>query len=208
VTQKEAKNKTMIPPTPLIKGGGETGGIKNSIQGGVAGGINITYEEVKERGLIWNGRHLPYNPDNVEKAKELRKNQTKAEKKLWYEFLSEHKSRFLRQRPIDHYIVDFYCASSKLVIEVDGGSHFTEEGSAYDKMRTELLNLYGLKVIRFTNNEVLNKFDYVCKKIDEETMIPPAPLNKGGGETGGIKSSIQGGVAAGINISDKKLKIK
>jgi len=177
VTQTEAKIKIMIPPTPLNKGGDEVGG------------INITAEEVKERGLIWNGRHLPYNPDNVEKAKELRKNETKTEKKLWYNFLSRHKVRFLRQRPIDHYIVDFYCASSKLVIEVDGDSHFTENGADYDKMRTELLNLYGLKVIRFTNEEVLNNFDYVCKKIDEEIMIPPTPLNKGGDEVGGIDIS-------------------
>ena len=200
VTQTEAKIKIMIPSTPLIKGGGvaggiktpirgdETGGIENQIQGYETSGINITTEEMKERGLIWNGRHLPYNPDNVEKAKELRKNETKAEKKLWYEFLSGHKIRFLRQRPIDHYIVDFYCASYKLVIEVDGDSHFTDDASAYDKMRTELLNLYGVKVIRFTNDEVLNNFDYVCKKINEEILIPPTPLNKGGGVAGGIKS--------------------
>ena len=131
-------------------------------------GINITSEEVKERGLIWNGKHLPYNPENVIKAQALRRNETPAERKLWYEFLSNHRLRFLRQKPIDHYIVDFYCASAKLAIEIDGSSHFSEEGIENDKIRTDLLNIYGVKVIRFTNNEVLNNFSAVYEKIENE----------------------------------------
>jgi len=130
--------------------------------------INITIEEVKERGLIWNSNHLPYNPDNVKKARSLRKNETPAEKTLWHNFLSDHRLRFLRQRPIDHYIVDFYCASARLAIEIDGGSHFTEHGIENDKIRTDLLNIYGIKVIRFFNSEILNDFDNVCEKIDRE----------------------------------------
>ena len=131
-------------------------------------GIHITSEEVKERGLIWRGNHLPYNPENVEKARTLRKNETQAEKKLWREFLSGHKLRFLRQRPIDHYIVDFYCASVKIAIEVDGDSHNTVQGKDNDKVRTDLLNSYGIKVIRFTNKEVLENFESVCEKIEKE----------------------------------------
>ncbi|HBE56853.1 MAG TPA: endonuclease, partial [Cyanobacteria bacterium UBA11366] len=69
--------------------------------------------------------HLPYNPALVARAKELRKNMTPAEKKLWYGYLRTFQFRVLRQRPIDHFIVDFYCPSLKLVIEVDGESHFT-----------------------------------------------------------------------------------
>ncbi|OQB40166.1 MAG: hypothetical protein BWY04_01426 [candidate division CPR1 bacterium ADurb.Bin160] len=63
--------------------------------------------------------HLPYNKKNIQKAKALRKNMTKAEKKLWYEYLKNLNVRVLRQRPIDEYIVDFYIASKKLVIEID-----------------------------------------------------------------------------------------
>lgn len=69
--------------------------------------------------------HLPYDRDLIIKAKELRQNMTVAEKKLWHEYLKIFKFRVLRQRPIDYFIVDFYCASLKLVIEVDGESHLT-----------------------------------------------------------------------------------
>ncbi len=131
-------------------------------------GLHITSEEVKERGLVWRGNHLPYNPENVEKARILRKNETPAERKLWREFLSRHRLRFLRQRPIDHYIVDFYCASEKIAIEVDGHSHNTVQQKENDKIRTVLLNLYGVKVIRFTNIEVLESFEDICKRIDSE----------------------------------------
>jgi len=72
--------------------------------------------------------HLPYNTALVARAKELRKNMTLAEKKLWYSYLKNFKFKVLRQRPIDHFIVDFYCPSLKLVIEIDGDTHFTDEG--------------------------------------------------------------------------------
>ncbi len=117
--------------------------------------------------------HLPYNSDLVAKAKELRKNMTAAEKKLWYGYLRGFKFRVLRQRPIAYFIVDFYCAALKLVIEVDGDSHFTEEGKTYDTKRTEILAGYGLKVIRFTNDEVLHNFESVCQCI--EGLIPLNP---------------------------------
>ncbi len=128
----------------------------------------------------WNDRdfHLPYNRKLVEKAKELRKNMTPAEKKLWYGYLRNFKFRVLRQRPIDNFIVDFFCAGLKLVIEVDGASHFTDDGRDYDWERTQILEGYGLKVLRFTNDEVLNNWEGVCRLIEEE--IPPTPLNKGG----------------------------
>jgi very-short-patch-repair endonuclease len=74
--------------------------------------------------------HLPYNPQLVARAKELRRNSTPAEKKLWQNCFRTFPLRVLRQRPIDYFIVDFYCAALKLVIEVDGESHFTDEGQA------------------------------------------------------------------------------
>lgn len=117
--------------------------------------------------------HLPYNKNLVPRAKELRKNMTKAEKKLWYDYLRNFQYRVHRQRPIDNFIVDFYCAELKLVIEVDGETHYSETAQAYDQMRTQILEGYGLKVIRFTNDEVLDNLTGVCYSI--ESMIPPSP---------------------------------
>ncbi|MFB2935026.1 endonuclease domain-containing protein [Aerosakkonemataceae cyanobacterium BLCC-F154] len=117
--------------------------------------------------------HLPYNRQLVERAKELRQNPTPAEKKLWQNYLRTFKFRVLRQRPIDNFIVDFYCAALKLVIEVDGESHFTDQGQEYDRERTQILEGYGLKVVRFTNEQVLNNFEAVCGEI--EGLIPPSP---------------------------------
>ncbi|MDB9305584.1 MULTISPECIES: endonuclease domain-containing protein [Cyanophyceae] len=122
--------------------------------------------------------HLPYNPQLVERAKTLRKNMTKAEKKLWYDYLRNFQFRVHRQRPIDNFIVDFYCPNLSLVIEVDGESHSTDLAQNYDRERTQILEGYGLRIIRFTNQEVLNAFAGVCATIEE--LIPPTPLKKGG----------------------------
>ena len=121
--------------------------------------------------LTTTNYHLPYNPALVARAKELRKNMTPAEKKLWHHYLKKFKFRVLRQRPIDHFIVDFYCPKLKLVIEIDGDSHFTDEGQAYDRERTQRLEGYGLRVIRFTNQQVLREFERACEQI--ELWIPP-----------------------------------
>ena len=115
--------------------------------------------------------HLPYNPALVARAKELRKNMTLAEKKLWYQYLRHFKFRVFRQRPIDYFIVDFYCPNLKLVIEIDGESHFTGEGQEYDRERTERLEGYGLRVLRFTNQRVLQELESVCEVIED--LIPP-----------------------------------
>jgi len=127
--------------------------------------MDYDFLALKQRGLIYNGRHLPYKPGLIEKAKYLRKNMTDAEKKLWKECLRNCKIRVLRQRPIDCYIVDFYIPKIKLVIEVDGMIHNEKDIKEYDKQRTLFLELYGLKVIRFTNDEVVNNLRKVCKKV-------------------------------------------
>jgi len=93
---------------------------------------------------------------------------TKAEKKIWFDFLINFEFRFLKQRPIDNFIVDFYCSELKLVIEIDWDSHYKEWAEEYDDERTIFLEWYGLKVIRFTNNEVYNNFESVCDKIISE----------------------------------------
>ena len=106
----------------------------------------------------------------------MRRNPTQAEQKLWDEFLSRHDYKFYRQRPIDHFIADFYCSKADLIIEVDGDVHLSDASKEYDRMRTELFNTYGLKVIRFSNEEVINSFKNVCQKINE--YLKPFNLQK------------------------------
>ena len=114
--------------------------------------------------------YLPYNKNLVARAKELRKNMTLAERKIWSEYLRNFPYRVYRQRPIAQFIVDFYCPKLKLVIEIDGESHDTENAQDYDQERTEVLQGYGLKVIRFKNEEVLQNFTGVVTMI--ESLIP------------------------------------
>lgn len=122
-------------------------------------------ETLKERDLISTGFHLPYNPDLVERARAMRKNMTVSEIKLWLGLLRHFKYRVLRQRPIDNFIVDFYCPKLKLVIEIDGNFHFDMIGKKYDAERSRILEGYGLRIIRIANNDVKNHFPEVCKKI-------------------------------------------
>ena len=110
---------------------------------------------------------LNYNPKNIELAKALRKNMTPQEKHLWYDYLAGYKPNFQRQKSIDNFIADFYCQKAKLIIEIDGAEHFTEEGRRKDSLRTEILEKYGLTVIRFTNRQIDGKFKAVCEEIDK-----------------------------------------
>ena len=91
---------------------------------------------------------------------------TKEENHLWYDFLRAYPIRFSRQKVLGHYIVDFYCAEAKLVVELDGSGHYTEEGKRYDEARTEFLKEYGLQVIRIPNTEIHKNFRGVCDYID------------------------------------------
>ena len=97
----------------------------------------------------------------------MRKNMTPAEKKLWFEFFKNFEHRIRRQHIIDYYIVDFYCADLKLVVEIDGGHHHTEGCKLYDADRDVVIHSYGLKIVRFTNTEVINNFDAVCEVIKQ-----------------------------------------
>ena len=107
-----------------------------------------------------------HNKSIVPNAKLLRKNMTKEEKHLWYDFLRTYPIRFLRQKVLGNYIVDFYCAEANLIIELDGSGHYTEQGKQYDKERTTFLEGYGLKVIRIPNTEIHKNFRGVCEYID------------------------------------------
>ena len=116
--------------------------------------------------MLHTDNHLPYNPKLGDRAKELRKSMTKAERRLWYDYLRQLSTRFYRQRPIDNFIVDFYCPALKLVIEIDGDTHNSQEAKDYDLERSQRLEGYGLQVVRFTNEEVLADFEGVCLRIE------------------------------------------
>ena len=107
-----------------------------------------------------------HNPNIVLTARMLRKNMTKEERHLWYDFLRDYPIRFVRQKVLGKYIADFYCAKAKIVIELDGSGHYTEDGKQYDIERTAFLEEYGLKVIRVLNSEIINNFRAVCEYID------------------------------------------
>ena len=107
-----------------------------------------------------------HNPKLTENARSLRKNMTKEERHLWYDFLRDHPVKFLRQKVIDWYIADFYCAQAKLVIELDGSQHYDPKGMVADQIRTEKLEDRGLEVIRIPNNAVMQNFRGVCEYID------------------------------------------
>lgn len=113
-----------------------------------------------------NSMSIYYNGNKISFAKTLRKNATIQENHLWYDFLSKYDVRFQRQKVIGDFIADFYCHKAKLVIEIDGSQHFTEDGIEYDTFRTEMLEEYGLKVIRFTNTQINKQFREVCEYID------------------------------------------
>ncbi len=128
-----------------------------------------------------------HNSNLTNVAKILRKNMTKEERHLWYDFLCSYPIRFLRQKVIDNYVVDFYCHEAKLIIELDGSQHYEEKGLLKDKIRTEKIESRNLRIIRIPNNEINKNFRGVCEYIDmrvEESLhrhpSVPLPLGKGG----------------------------
>jgi very-short-patch-repair endonuclease len=107
--------------------------------------------------------------NTFEKAHELRNNMTDAEKVIWKELKNRRvfKTKFRRQHPIDIFIVDFYCHEFKLAIEIDGEIHLDKEIAEYDDGRTHDLEELGIKILRFTNNQVFNDINYVLKEISD-----------------------------------------
>ena len=107
-----------------------------------------------------------HNKKLVPLAKQLRKEMTKEERHLWYDFLRSYPVRFSRQKVLGKYIADFYSAEAKMVIELDGSQHYEPDNIQKDNERTEFLKGYGLKIIRIPNNEVARNFRGVCEYID------------------------------------------
>jgi very-short-patch-repair endonuclease len=125
---------------------------------------------------------LPYNKNLKEHARQLRGNMTDAERHLWAKIRMKQLKgyQFYRQKPIGDYIVDFFCPEARLIIEVDGSQHFINETIEYDRIREEYVSSLGLKVLRFTNSEVLKHVDGVVERIEEEMKIPlNPPFSKG-----------------------------
>ena len=110
---------------------------------------------------------LKYNGKNIALAKLLRKKATPQENHLWYDFLRHYPVRVQRQKAIGEYIVDFYCHSAKLIIEIDGSQHYEEQGYREDSIRTEQLEQLGLTVIRISNRQINEEFKAVCEYIDQ-----------------------------------------
>lgn len=114
---------------------------------------------------------LPYKVANKKNARRLRKRATVAEKKIWSLLLRKKKLEgfhFLRQKPLDNYIADFYCAELLLVIEIDGKHHLGEGVREYDERRTYVLNQYGIEVVRYSNSQILEHFECVEKDLKEK----------------------------------------
>ncbi len=101
-------------------------------------------------------------------ARTLRKNMTKEERKLWFDFLRAYPVRFMRQRPIGNCIVDFYCAAARLAVELDGSQHYEDAGKAADLERDRALEALGVSVLRIPNSALTENFAGVCEEIDLE----------------------------------------
>ena len=106
-----------------------------------------------------------HNPELKPFAQKLRRDMTREEWHLWYDFLNQLPVRFNRQKVVGPYIVDFYCASAKLVVELDGSQHYEEAGIAADRQCDAFLAEQGLRVLRYTNVDVHRNFNGVCEDI-------------------------------------------
>ena len=125
---------------------------------------------------------IPKDSTKLETARRLRREMTPHERKLWYLFLQKYPVKIYKQRIIDRFIVDFYCASAKLVIELDGSQHYDEKTLTDDAERTAVLEQFGLKVVRYSNREIDRDFSAVCEQIDRliQERSEPSPAAPAG----------------------------
>jgi len=117
-------------------------------------------------------KYIPYDKNLTEKARTNRKNSTPAEKRMWYDLLGNKSFqglKFTRQKPLDRYIVDFYCSELMLVIEIDGDTHSEQE--EYDIERTKRLESFGITVLRYTNLDVMDNFESVYEDLVERVEV-------------------------------------
>ncbi len=121
---------------------------------------------------------LPYNKNLVQNARILRKNMTKEEKHLWYDFLKKLPVNVRRQHNIENYIVDFYIAEKKIVIELDGVQHAEKEHEIKDKERDEALSRWGIIVLRYHNRDINNNFNAVTEDILNRLSLKNSDLKE------------------------------
>jgi len=121
---------------------------------------------------------LPYNEHLKQYSRQLRGNMTDAERCLWAKIRMKQVRgcQFYRQKPIGDYIVDFFCPKAKLVVEIDGSQHLVGETIEYDRIRDEYLSSLGLRVLRFTNTDVLAHIERVVESIEEKISLIEIPL--------------------------------
>ena len=111
---------------------------------------------------------MAQSKEMISRARQLRRDMTKEERHLWYDFLRAYVPRFTRQKIVEPYILDFYCSAAGLAVELDGGQHYEDADKAYDERRTAYLQQQGIQVLRFSNLDVMRNFDGVCRQIDIE----------------------------------------
>ena len=120
---------------------------------------------------------VPKDTGQLETARRLRREMTPHERKLWYLFLRKYPVKIYKQRIIGRFIVDFYCASAKLVVELDGSQHYEPLGMAYDSERSAFLEALGLKVLRFSNRDpfrvILPHFHITCQEKQGQKLDCP-----------------------------------
>ena len=156
---------------------------KKSKQGGISSSSKRKADQQFHPDKGGKGGYVPYNKTLTEKARKNRKNPTPAEQKLWHEVLQRKRLdnlKFTRQKPLDEYIVDFYCAELMLAIEIDGDTHAGQK--QYDEDRTKNLNKFGVEIIRYTNAEVLNNLEGVYQDLHKRISArkpPKSPLSGG-----------------------------
>ena len=121
---------------------------------------------------------LKYNSNLKLLSRRLRDNLTDAEKLLWRKIRKKQigNLQFYRQRPIGSYIADFYCDKAKLIIEIDGGQHYEKENILKDRTRDEYFRKIGLRVVRFTNLDILKNIDNVVESVYQKIKNPPPAL--------------------------------
>ena len=128
--------------------------------------MRIAHEIIEHNKGVGNVALIGIQRRGVPLAKQLRRDMTPWERKLWYCFLRTFTPRFQRQKPIGGYIADFYCAKTRLVIELDGAQHYTPEQQQTDSLRTEFFAQNHIRVLRFTNLDIDRRFDGVCQTIE------------------------------------------
>ena len=116
-----------------------------------------------------------HNKDLTDNSKSLRRNMTKEERRLWYDFLKGLDVTVQRQKVLKCYIVDFYIHEARLIIELDGSQHFSEEGERNDAVRDDYFKRNGYTVLRYTNLEVHMNFRGVCEDIMSHLTPHPSP---------------------------------